>query len=174
MRASQRILSQVRGDLPPDMGAGQLFSSTMDGVSLRVTLNDWDRLAVSLVDLEAGTCPSASLVREEGFNEFCERLAEKLNYLEEPLKAIEVDGASGTAIIRSYPPVREGDTFLYYEIRIRGSDGVISMRRRKKHGSVHQDVAEKAVLGYHLFARLMDDLFDTLSSSEDGEGTGNH
>jgi len=100
------------------------------------------------IPLSPGKLKSKEYI-DEYINPLCQRLAENLNYLEEPLKAIEVDGASGTAILRSYPPVREGDTFLYYEIRIRGSDGIISLRRRKKHGSLHQDFAEKAVLGYH-------------------------
>lgn len=60
---------------------------------------------------EAGVlCPTQGLALQ------ADHLCQKVNYLMEPLRAVEVDRLAGTVLIRSAQPRRRGNEVQYYEL----------------------------------------------------------
>lgn len=158
MKHSHIICTQINQADRKQPDKSTLFTSAIDGVSIRVNLDDWDRLAVSLVDLEVTASRLNSPKDEEGFMDRCSRLAAKLDYLQESLNAVEVDRNGRIGVIRSYPPTVEDDTIAYFDIEVNGNTGKISLTRVVRDAESGQDRPAKTVLGYHLFSRLIDDL----------------
>jgi len=158
MKHSQIICTQINQADPGLPDKKTHFTSSIDGVSVRVNSDDWDRLSVSLVDLEVNVTNPQTPEDEEAFMKRCNRLSERIGYLEESLKAVEVDETGKIGIIRSDPPVVEENTISYFEIEVNGKTGRISLARVVQDNESGQDRPGRIVLGYHLLSRLIDDL----------------
>jgi hypothetical protein len=163
MKASQLIASELRRNHPDESGKERELSATTDGISVRVNLQDWDRLAVSLGDLTVKAVAVDAPEDEEMFISRCRQLADRLNYLEGPLKAIEVDGASRIGIIRSYPVKSRFNAKSYFEVILNGKEQSISLNRKQRSGSSGKNMPYKTVIGRHLLSRLIDDLCENIS-----------
>ncbi len=164
MKHSHIICTQVNQADRKQPDKNTPFTSAIDGVSVRVNLDDWDRLAVSLVDLEVTAIQPNSIKDKDAFADRCSRLAARVDYLQESLNAVEVDGNSQIGVIRSYPPTIEDDTIAYFDIEVNGNTGKISLTRVVLDAESGQDRPAKTVLGYHLFSRLIDDLSEAVKT----------
>jgi hypothetical protein len=160
MKHSHIICTRINQADRKQPGKNTSFTSAMDGVSVQVNLDDWDRLAVSLVDLEVTVIGPNSIKDKAAFADRCSRLAARVDYLQESLNAVEVDGNAQIGVIRSYPPSAEDGAIAYFDIEINGKTGKISLARVVQDAESGQNRAGKTVLGYRLFSRLIDDLYE--------------
>ncbi len=157
MKHSQMICTQINqadSSLPDKK---TIFTSAINGISVKVNLDDWDRLSVSLLHVEVTMTNPHAMEDGEAFIDKCNRLADRIGYLEESLKAVEVDKTDRIGIIRSYPPRVDGDNITYFDIKINGGDGSISLERVVRDIVAGQDRPGKTIIGYHLLSRLIDD-----------------
>ena len=168
MKASQVIDTELKRNRPAEPGKEIVLSATTDGVSVRVHLQDWDRLAVSLTGLTVKAVAVDLPEDQDVFTEGCHQLADCLNYLEEPLRVIEIDGAKGIGIIRSYPPRSGFNAKSFFEVILNRNEKRISLVRRVRFGSSSKDMFEKIVIGHHLLARLINDLCENVAPVENG------
>jgi hypothetical protein len=84
-----------------------------------------------------------------------ERLAKRLNYLLEPITAVEVDAQQCAIQMRSNPPHKDDNLTTYYELVVKRG-GLISLCRfQKQPGDVRQVVPAQATR--EVFLRLVDD-----------------
>lgn len=163
MKASQAIDSELKRNRPTDPGKEIVLSATQDAISVRVHLSDWDRLAVSLAGLTVNANAVGETEGEKAFISRCHRLADRISYLEEPQKAIEIDGSRLIGIIRSHPPSPRFNSISYFEIILNGNEKSISLARKVRFGSSGKDMSDKAVIGQHLLTRLIDDLCENIT-----------
>ncbi|MEE9612466.1 MAG: hypothetical protein V3W19_14525 [Desulfatiglandales bacterium] len=158
MKHSQIISNQIKQANPGQQDIMTPFIAETDGVSVRVRLDLWDRLSVSLVDVKVIRSDSQAGESGQIFKDQCSCLAGRIGYLEESLSAVEVDETGRIGIIRSDPPRAEESTISFFEIEVNGKSGRIFLKR-VVHDSVSGQIRPgRTVLGYHLLSRLIDDL----------------
>ena len=163
MKASQIIDSELKRNRPAESGKELVLSATLDGISVRVKLQDWDRLAVSLTGLTVKAVTADDPEDKKSFADRCHHLADRLNYLEEPLRAIEIDSERRIGIIRSYPPRDRFNSKSYFEVIFNGKDKHIFLVRKVRFSTSGKDMPDKVVIGYQLLVRLIDDLVENIS-----------
>lgn len=91
--------------------------------SISARLSQWSPLAVGLEAIEVSARPFSGPL-----SEVASQLAQRLNYLNEPIRVFEFDSQSCEAQLRSDPPKTISDGVEYFELRL-ARDGVISLRR---------------------------------------------
>ena len=163
MKASQIIDSELKRNRPAEPGKEIVLSATLDGISVRVKLQDWDRLAVSLTGLTVKAVTADDPEDKNSFAERCHHLADRLNYLEEPLRAIEIDSERRIGIIRSYPPRDRFNSKSYFEVIFNGKEKHICLVRKDRFSISGKDMPDKVVIGYQILVRLIDDLVENIS-----------
>ena len=82
-------------------------------------------------------------------------LSERLTYLMEPIRPIELDADACTVQMRSSPPQRDDDGRSYYELVVRRGGELNLCRYRKEPGKPRQQVA--ATVTGEALLRLVDD-----------------
>ena len=166
MKASQIIDSELKRNRPAEPEKEIVFSSTLDGISVRVKLQDWDRLAVSLTGLTVKAVTADEPEDKKSFTDRCHHLADRLNYLEEPLRAIEIDRERRIGIIRSYPPRDRFNSKSYFEVILNGNEKRIYLARKVRFSTSGKDMPDKVVISYQILSRLIDDLIENISQAE--------
>jgi hypothetical protein len=177
MKPTQRVEAMIRNRIVEAPGEVREFSASLDGTDVRVTLNDWDRLGVSLRKLEV-RCEAGcgAFEEDEDFTAQCHTLAREVNYLEEPLRVIELDGPGRIGFIRSDPPASDDKGVAYFEIQVDGKKGTVSLERKGRFYTSREEQTGGAIIGYHLLGRLIDDFsafsFPVRSSRKSFESCG--
>ncbi len=82
-------------------------------------------------------------------------LSERLTYLMEPIRPIEIDADACVAQLRSSPPQRDDDGRSYYELTVRRGGDISLVRYRKEPGTPRQQIA--ANVTREVLLRLVDD-----------------
>ena len=85
-----------------------------------------------------------------------ERISQRLNYLMEPIAALELDAEGFTLQMRSQPPQRDEDGYSYYEVAVRRGGQIRLSRYRKPPGQPRATIP--AEVTREVFARLAADL----------------
>ena len=83
------------------------------------------------------------------------KLADRLQYLLEPIAPIEIDQKGAVLQMRSLPPSDDGQSRSYYELLVRSSHLSLQRFRVQDHGSRQP---AKMTVTYEILARLADDL----------------
>lgn len=97
----------------------------------------------------------------EALKAWADRVAGRTTYLMEQVAVIEVDGAGGSALLRSAPPDRRGEARAYYEVVLRRS-GVLTLTRYRYHNGDKTRTEVPCRLTREVFERLVDDLAGTM------------
>ncbi len=93
----------------------QALTVAEGGDALVCRLVALDSLAASFLELRLETPRLAGATPEE-LKALSERLSQRLNYLLEPIRPIELDAERCVVQLRSLPPGRDQDRTLYYEL----------------------------------------------------------
>lgn len=155
-----RLKHQIEQELKRLVQAGDLSSSPVTlAVDVQVGCLESrmlavDSLACSFESLTLSTdrLDGASI---DDLKRLSERLSEKLNYLLEPISAVEIDADGCTVQMRSNPPQRDDDGASYYELLVRR--GRLSLcRYTKAKGAARMLIP--AQVTREVFLRLAADL----------------
>ena len=92
-------------------------ANTSRGV-LVVQLRAWGPIGLSF-DRLTYRCPGLSGVSMSQLHDACSQLAQRLAYLLEPIRVLEIDEAQGAVQMRSQPPSQEEDCISYFELLAR-------------------------------------------------------
>jgi hypothetical protein len=113
-----------------------------------------DKLACAFnyLGVELGRLASVPV---ETLKRVAEELSARLNYLLEPITAVEIDKDQCAIQLRSNPPQKDDNATSYYELLVK-QGGVISLSRYTKHPrEVRQNIP--AQVTREVFLRLVDD-----------------
>ena len=151
---TDRLIQQLK-EHPPDR-SGEI-RLTDGGLEIRVQLADWDRLGCLLEGLEM---QHAQTVRRA-----CDPLhiVDKVTYLGETLKLIEVDADGGRAILRSFPPCVCGGSVSFFELVLDRTRG-LSLTRQTFDRQQGERRRVAAPLTRHVLERLLVDLVDCVAT----------
>ena len=103
----------------------------------------------------------AALRAPERLERMAKALSERLTYLMEPIRPIEIDADACVAQLRSSPPQRDDDGRSYYELTVRRGGEISLCRFRKEPGTPRQNIA--ANVTREVLLRLADDFEAVLS-----------
>lgn len=84
-------------------------------------------------------------------------LCQRLSYLLEPIRVLEVDAAEGVVQARSHPPERQPERIRYYELRF-ATPSTLKLHRFEKRTDQGQRQQIPLQLTYELLEKLIDDL----------------
>ena len=107
----------------------------------------FQRLRLETTELAAATAVDLERIGQA--------LSERLTYLMEPIRPIELDADACTVQMRSSPPQRDDDGRSYYELVVRRGGELYLCRYRKEPGKPRQQVA--ATVTGEALLRLVDD-----------------
>jgi len=86
-------------------------------------------------------------------------LTQRLSYLLEPIRVIEIDGEEHEAQLRSSPPAKNSEATEYYELTVRATptlcDALTLKRYRKKQGQPRESIP--ACVTHEVLERLAND-----------------
>ncbi len=91
-------------------------------IQVNLSLSDWDRLGCFLTRLEMKPQAGSRLNLNPA------KIEEKITYLGERLKAIEIEAGGGKAVLRSAPPEGDGRVLSFFEIALDPKEGLSLMR----------------------------------------------
>jgi hypothetical protein len=130
------------------------LSLTAEPQQLSCDVVQSDALAVSFNSLRLATSQlaEATVVQLERISK---SLADRLNYLMEPISPIETDADACTVQMRSNPPQRDDDGRTYFELIVRRGGELALVRYRKDNGNARQQVA--ATVTREVLLRLVGD-----------------
>ena len=141
---------------------GYIFEDEKDNLRLRIEVEDIDKYSVLLRSIEAhkaqkddGRKLSISIVEKQA-----KTLEEKLTYLLENCRTIEVDRNLMTAQIRSELPFKDDAGIHYYEVLLTKGTSLKFSRYAKQSDKLR--VEETCLLSDKILARLIDDLVATI------------
>ena len=86
------------------------------GPGIAVTITDYDRYSIALANLEV-TYKNRFGV-DYDLRQHAEDVANRLNYLDEPLALVELDTEKNVAQLRSHRPHQDNETATYWEVMI--------------------------------------------------------
>ncbi|HTU93735.1 MAG TPA: hypothetical protein VMF69_26885 [Gemmataceae bacterium] len=87
-----------------------------------------------------------------------EQLCQRVTGLLEPLRLVEVDGTSNTALLRSEEPGQLGDERFYYEVLLSGDGGSVVRRYQSPHTGQPRRQQVAFTLTHEALAKLVRDL----------------
>jgi len=151
---AEQLIQQLK-EHPPDR-SGEI-RLTEGGLEIRVQLADWDRLGCLLEGLE--------IQHAQAVPRACDpiRILDKVTYLGETLKLIEVDADAGRAILRSSPPCVFEDGVSFFELVLDRARG-LSLTRQTFDRQEGERRRVPAPLTRHVLERLLVDLVDCVSA----------
>lgn len=150
----KQFLGQALAARPP-FAAGRDRLEVADGPErLRLELMALDSLACAFRELvlESDRLANASLAELEAVSR---RLAERVNYLLEPIRPIEADVDECVVQLRSLPPDQSDDGTSYFELLARR--GALSLVRYRQPAGAPREVSPAQVTR-EVLLRLVDDL----------------
>jgi hypothetical protein len=123
---------------------------------LTLHLTALDSVGLAFSALEFATTSRAAWTPEL-LNGWGERLANRVTYLMEPLRVLEIDADGGEVQIRSQSPTARAEQRGYYEIRL-FKQGTLRMERYAFDGATRQRRSTHCQLTREVLERLADDL----------------
>ncbi|HYO25807.1 MAG TPA: hypothetical protein VEQ85_12770 [Lacipirellulaceae bacterium] len=158
MSLSSELLSQLRS------AAGQRHQSLRASAGprvVRVQADECQTFAATVLDMVLET-PELSSITPFELQAASAALAQRVNYLLEPIAPIELDAQGCTVQMRSNPPQQDDNGRRYYELVIRRGGSIALCRFEKQPGQPRTRVP--AVLTHEVVGRLIDDFSSTLDS----------
>jgi len=138
------------------LGAGGAATVDVTTGSRRLTcdLAERNSLAVAFQTLRVAT-PELASTTSDGLERIAKSLSDRLTYLMEPIRPIEIDADACVAQLRSSPPQRDDDGRSYYELTVRRGGEIALVRYRKEPGAARQQIP--ANITREVLLRLVDD-----------------
>jgi len=138
------------------LGTGGAATVDITTGSRRLTCDLVERnsLAVAFQTLRVAT-PELAGATSDSLERMAKSLSDRLTYLMEPIRPIEIDADACVAQLRSSPPQRDDDGRSYYELTVRRGGEISLARYRKEPGTVRQQIA--ATVTREVLLRLADD-----------------
>jgi hypothetical protein len=121
---------------------------------LTCELAERNSLAVAFQTLRV-TTPELANASSANLERLAKAISERLTYLMEPIRPIEIDADACVAQLRSSPPQRDDDGRSYYELLVRRGGEIALCRYRKEPGAPRQQIA--ATVTREVLLRLADD-----------------
>jgi hypothetical protein len=145
-----------------NIGAGGTTTLDVTAGNRRLTCDLVERntLAVAFQALRVAT-PELSGATSASLERMAKSLSERLTYLMEPIRPIEIDADACVAQLRSSPPQRDDDGRSYYELTVRRGGEIALARYRKEPGTPRQQIP--ANVTREVLLRLVDDFEAVLS-----------
>lgn len=141
-------------------GGAATVDLTVGGRRLTCDLVERNSLAVAFQVLRVAT-PELAGASSTRLERVAKSLSDRLTYLMEPIRPIEIDADACVAQLRSSPPQRDDDGRSYYELTVRRGGEIALARYRKEPGSVRQQIP--AHVTREVLLRLTDDFEAVLS-----------
>lgn len=164
MSIGKQVVEQLRqlasgaGALPD--GAPLVVAGQASQAGLLVS--DYDRYSVALDELMVADDRPAPADAHAYLSASAAAVARRLSFLEEPLAVWELDGAEGTAQLRSSPPLREDDQVSYWEVVL--TAGVQPAARAARYRWA-PGMAERELVVYPATFALLGRLADALAEA---------
>jgi hypothetical protein len=138
------------------IGAGGTTTVDVTAGNRRLTCDLVERntLAVAFQALRVAT-PELAGATSNSLERMAKSLSERLTYLMEPIRPIEIDADACIAQLRSSPPQRDDDGRSYYELTVRRGGEIALTRYRKEPGTPRQQIP--ANVTREVLLRLADD-----------------
>jgi hypothetical protein len=138
------------------LGAGGSTGVDLTSGNRRLTcdLAERNTLAVAFQTMHVAT-PELADAKSSLLERMAKALAERLTYLMEPIRPIEIDADACVAQLRSSPPQRDDDGRSYYELTVRRGGEIALARYRKESGTPRQQIP--ATVTREVLLRLVDD-----------------
>ena len=114
-------------------------------------------LTIKLVNPDIQKLVDAKNKLEDYSNELCQ----KITYLSENFKLIEIDSKNNQAQIRSYPPYTKVNERLFFEILINAPEESLTLWRKSRESSTHRESRKSFILNDEILLRLLKDLTET-------------
>ena len=131
--------------------------SVEDGPNrLALELTALDAVGVAFDGLEFTTTDRTEW-SSEALNAWGRRLADRVTYLLEPLKVLEIDAGGGEVQIRSNAPTPRADQRGFYEVRLR-RNGTLRLERFVFDAAARQRRRGSCQLTREVLERLADDI----------------
>jgi hypothetical protein len=111
-------------------------------------------LAIKLVDKNLQNLINA----KDKLEDFSNQLCDKITYLTESFRLIEVDTKNKKAQIRSYPPFVKQNEKLYFELVINASESSLSLSRKVHDNFSHSTKPVSFILNNEILERIIADL----------------
>ena len=127
---------------------------------LKCDLVERNSLAVAFQVLRVAT-PELAATSSTSLERMAKSLSDRLTYLMEPIRPIEIDADACVAQLRSSPPQLDDDGRSYYELTVRRGGEIALTRYRKEPGSVRAQIP--AHVTREVLLRLADDFEGVLS-----------
>jgi CheY-like chemotaxis protein len=141
-------------EIAMQMGGAEMpitASASLDGRTACATLAHWSPLAVSVQELCVTSAGSIGDLQQCAAS-----LANRLAYLSEPIRVLELDALARQAQLRSFPPKSITDVVEYFEIQL-SQNGAATLRRyRQVSGQSRVEVP--ATMTLETLGRVVDDL----------------
>jgi hypothetical protein len=135
-------------------GGGATIDIAVGSRRLTCDLVERNSLAVAFQTLRVIT-PELANASSASLERVAKALSERLTYLMEPIRPIEIDTDACVAQLRSSPPQRDDDGRSYYELVVRRGGEIALCRYRKEPGTARQQIA--ATVTREVLLRLADD-----------------
>jgi len=113
-------------------------------------------LAIKLIDKNLKHLVDA----KNKLDDFANKLCDKITYLSESFKLIEIDQYNHRAQIRSYPPFVSKDKKLFFEIEINASKNSLLLSRKAADIIQHKVKPVSFVLNDEILERIIRDLIE--------------
>lgn len=152
MKLKQLALDAVSGLKSTPQG----IAVEEDGTRLTCHVLTSESLAVSFdwLKLESDKLANADMKR---LKEISQKISDRLNYLLEPIVALEFDQQGSSSMLRSNPPKKEPQATSYYELIVRKGGEIMLCRYQKSSGGQPRQRIPCAVT-HEVFGRLVEDL----------------
>ena len=144
------------------LGVGGAATVDLTSGNRRLTCDLVERntLAVAFQALRVAT-PELAAATSRSLERIAKSLSDRLTYLMEPIRPIEIDADACIAQLRSSPPQRDDDGRSYYELTVRRGGEIALARYRKEPGTPREQIP--ATVTREVLLRLVDDFEAVLS-----------
>ncbi|BBO32362.1 hypothetical protein [Lacipirellula parvula] len=156
------LSSQLLAELRNAIGQGsQSFSITAGTRTIHCRAIQCEPFAATIdeLTLETAELAGASVAQLQTASQ---SLAQRVNYLLEPIAPIETDSQGCSVQMRSNPPQRDDNASRYYELLLRRGGSIALCRFEKQPGQPRLRVP--AALTHEVIGRLVDDFSSTVDS----------
>jgi hypothetical protein len=149
------LASAVVAELAARCGQmNQSFDCVEAGRTLRCSFDRCEALAVTVAELSLET-PKLATAEVAALKRVSADLAQRVNYLLEPISPVEADAAGCSVQMRSNPPQCDDDGRRYYELFVRRGGSISLCRYEKQPGQPRTRVP--ATLTHEVVGRLAGD-----------------
>jgi hypothetical protein len=130
----------------------------------QVTLDffDYDRYSVTLRALAVGAADVNAADARAYLSATAAEIARRLSFLEEPLAVWELDGGEKLALLRSSPPLREGEEVSYWEVTLSAGERPSAQAARYRWAP---GMADREAIAYPATFALIGRLTDALAEA---------